>query len=169
MNPIILNKTEINVTLTPPVDTAIYASGDVLFIPVAVNVLDFVAVNKKLRFNIKNIRAIDVGGQNVAFDLHVFNAAATPGSYGALNAACALNAADAAAGLAAVIPIAAGTVVVAPVSMSTVAPVGLPVITLPAGQKFIYLAGTTRGTPTYPAATNLKLILGLEIINDVHA
>lgn len=165
----VLNDKELTVSVTPPVDTAAYVSGDVLFIPVAVNVLDTVAINKKLRLRIKSIRAIDMGGQNIAFDLHVFNAAAAPASYGALNAACALNAADAAAGLAAVIPIAAGTVVVAPVSMSTVEPVGRPVITLPAGQKFIWLAATTRGTPTYPAATNLKLILALDIVNDVHA
>lgn len=164
----IKNFQELNVSTIPPLDTAIYASGDVLFIPIQVNVLDSVAINKKLRFRVRGVTAIDMGGQNAAFDLLFFNASATPASFGARNAACALNAADAAAGLRALVQCATYVTVVSPVGVSR--PVVDPfVITLPAGQKYVWLAGIARATPTYPAATNLKIILGLEILNDTHA
>jgi hypothetical protein len=166
MNPIILNNTELNITLTPTISTSIYVSGNVLFAPVLVNVLDAVALSKKLRFRVRNLTAIDMGGQAAAFDLCFFTA--NPASFGALNAACALNVADAAASLRKVVQVVTYTTIVAPNTQA--APVLDPfVMTLPTGQKFIYLAAIVRATPTYPAATNLKLILGLEIINDVHA
>jgi hypothetical protein len=169
-NPIHINKTEINVSVFPPVDVAAYATGDVLFVPVQVNVLDYVHPTKKLRVRVANVTVIDQDSQNGPFDLHFFNGPTAPLTYGALNGAQALSAAEAFASLRGVVPVTAYTVVNVNVGVAHPAMPNIPwVITLPPGQRYMFVAATARGAPNYFSSGSLKIILGLEIINDVHA
>lgn len=169
MSGFIKNFQEIPVTVVPVLDTAIYASGDVLFVPTLVTVQAQVGLgnNKRLRVRIRDITVLDSDNEQATFDLVFLTA--TVASFGALNAACGLSDADMVAQVRRLVTVSGYTVMGA--ASNCIAQPGFDPFTIqcPAGATGFYIAGIARGGNTYTAASDLKLIFGLEILNDVHA
>lgn len=147
----------ISISVVPPVDTGIYASGDLLFAPIK---LQNATLNTKGLAFLRTLLILDSANQKSAMDLLFFES--DPGSLAALNAALDMPA----AALALLI----GTLTVASADYITLkastnaAGLKLPSMMLPAakGSRDFWLAGVSRGTPTYATAADLTIKAILE-------
>ncbi len=148
-----------SVSITPIVDTAIYASGDVLFVA---NRIQDIALNTKGAAYLRNVLAFDADNQKAAIDLLFFDR--NPGSVAAINSAIDISAAQMAMLIGYVNLPAASYVTLkagANAVISTSPGILLPA-TNPNPSKDIWVVGVSRGTPTYTAATSLVLKFILE-------
>lgn len=165
----IKNFQEIPVSLVPVLDTALYATGDVMFVPTLFTVQSQVGLggNKKLRIRIRDITILDGDLEQPVFDL-VFLSANAP-SFGVLNAACAISDADMAAQFRRFVSVTSYTVLAA--GLNSIAQPQFDPFTIqcPAGALGFYLAAISRGAPTFTTTADLKIIVGCEILNDVRA
>jgi hypothetical protein len=147
----------VSIAITPAVDTAIYASGDLLFAPTK---LQDATQNTKGLAILRTLVLLDSDNQKPAMDLLFFDS--DPGSLGALNAALDMPAA-ALAKLIAILNVATGDWTTLKTSTNAIG-IKTPTLMLPAAQKSkdFWVAGVSRGTPTYTAATSLTMKAILE-------
>lgn len=145
------------VDLNPTIDTAAYGSGDVLF---AATEISNATLNTKGLARLSTLLILDAANQKSALDLIIFDR--DPGSLGALNAALDISTAQLAF-VVAYIPVAAADYVTLKAAANAVAIIK-PQLVLPAkqGSKSFWIAGISRGTPDYVAATDLRVKLILE-------
>lgn len=145
------------VDLNPTVDTAAYASGDVVFAPVEIT--DAVLNTKGLAY-LRTLVVLDAADIKGAIDLLFFDR--DPGSIAALNAAVVLSATQLSY-LIGYVVVASADYVTITVANNAVA-VKSPGLFLPAkqGSKSFWVAGVARGAIDYVAATDLRIKLMLE-------
>lgn len=143
------------VSVYPSVDTAIYASGDVLFIATEVTNFFRTAGGRAL---IHSITVLDVDEEAVAFDIIFCD---TTQNFGALNAVAAL--ADPAASnmptLGHVVITAGDYIDIGGQRLVTLTSLGLTVQAAAASTS-LFINGIVRATPTYTAATDLRIKIG---------
>lgn len=147
----------VTISITPTLDTSIYASGDVLFVP---NKLSSATLETKSGSYLRSVLTLDQADQKAAIDLLFFNQ--DPGSIGAANAALNMSNAQLAM-LVGILSIATGDYAQMKAATNAAAitkAVDLPLIAMQAS-KDIWVAGVSRGTPTY-AASDLTLKFNLE-------
>lgn len=138
-------------SITPTLDTSIYASGDVLFDTVSIGNLarknDFTGLIQMIRVN-------DEDDQKAAMDLVFFH---TTQTLGTINAAASISDASA-RDILGVVPIVAGDYIdLGGVSVATLRNVGLwfrPTT----GARTVYVGAITRGTPTH-TASGIRLVI----------
>ncbi len=145
------------IDLNPVVDTAAYATGDVLFAPVE---MPKAVLNTKGLAKLNTLMVLDAANQKSQIDLLIFDR--DPGSLGVLNAALDISTLQLSY-LVAFIPVAAADYVTLKANTNAVA-ILKPVLMLPAMalSKSFWLAGVSRGSPDYVAATDLRIKLMLE-------
>jgi hypothetical protein len=143
--------------VTPVLDTAIYASGDVLFIATEI----ITCVYAGCAAIIPEIVVIDKDDEGAAFDLYFFSATA---SMGALNAAAtSISDADTAKYLGKVVIATSdyedeGGAKVARVKTPSTADNPSPIFVAgDASATSIFVIGVSRGTPTYTTASDIIL------------
>ena len=146
----------IAIPVVPSVDTAIYASGDLIGGKLTIPAPD--------KGKIVSVRLVDQAAQSAAIDLTLW-ASDPAGTTFTDNAALDVADADMAA-LIGVVPIAAADYdVFSDNRVATVSGYGLVYGSLAKGQNggfAMYGALVSRGTPTYVAATDLHLSIGIE-------
>lgn len=143
------------IEITPTVDTSIYADGDVLFVPNAITLSTSEYGESTTDLEINDIRVTDDEAQDAAIDILFLVASSAP-SVGSLNGAVSATATD----VKGVIPISASdyrTVGDGAVAVGDFAPF---TISIPSGST-LYIAGVSRGTPTYNAASDLTVQVGI--------
>jgi hypothetical protein len=134
------------ISVTPTLDTSIYASGDTLFVATAIS--GAVRAND-LRSNLASIAVVDKDDQKPAVRLLFFKAAVT---FGTLNAAPSISDSDAANYLGHYDIAAADYVDLGGVSVACARNVGL-LLEAASGTTNVYVAGMlTAGTPTHTAS-----------------
>lgn len=142
--------------VTPTLDTNIYASGDLLFNPKLISE-EFWPNSHQVAI-LQALTIVDLGAESAAFDL-VFLRAST--SWGSLNAAAAPSAAIVGTVVGELSIAAADYVSLGSngsvVSMSNI---GLTLFGSDNDDRACYVAGISRGTPTY-AASDLSIRLGV--------
>jgi hypothetical protein len=145
------------VDLNPPVDTAAYATGDLLFVPIEV---PNAVLNTKGLAYLRTLLVLDAANQKSAIDLLIFDR--DPGSLGTLNNAIDISETQMSY-LVALYSVAAADYVTAKATTNAVA-TKIPNLMLPAKaqSKSFWLAGVSRGSPDYVAATDLRIKLILE-------
>lgn len=145
------------IDLNPPVDTAIYASGDLLFAPIE---MPNSVLNTKGVSHLRSLLILDAANQKSAMDLLIFDR--DPGSLGALNAAVDVSETQLSY-LVALFSVASADYATVKATTNAAAS-KVPNLFLPAKQnsKSFWLAGISRGTPDYVAATDLRIKLILE-------
>jgi len=150
------------VTLTPVLDTAAYASSDVLFVPTIVPLLASSQDYRRVRVEIMDITIIDRSNDKGLFDL-VF-CTTNPSTFGAANAACAITSAEAAASVRKVVSVTAYTELTA--ATNAIAQPDFPsfIIEVPSGATGFFLGAISRDTKTY-AANDLVITLGMRFHN----
>ncbi len=141
--------------ITPVIDTAIYAPNDVLFVPIEIKDTGRVAGGVIV---LNNVIMLDEDYETAfAFDLMFFRSAIT---LGALNAAISISDANAQE-IVGIVKVAATDVIDAINSMLYFRNTLDVQMKLAATSPSLWVAGVLRsGTPTFAAATNLKLKLG---------
>lgn len=147
------------VSVTPAVDTAVYANADVLFISTEV---PSAMVESGGSARLESVEVLDAGNQKVTFDLLFFDSAPTL-SFGSLNGPYALNDVDLALVLGKVSVLNADYVSTGNAASAEATYKNIQLM-LKSGarSKSLYIGGVIRaGTPTFPAATNLTIRLGL--------
>ena len=138
-------------TLTPAVDTAIYAAGDVLFTATELTGVGRVSGGVVI---LQTLNVIDVDDEGAAFDIYFFDRTVT---FGAINGAPSINDTDVLNFL--------GTVAVATgdykdlggAKVACLKSIGLE---MKPNATSLWVAGVVVATPTYTAATDLKLGFG---------
>ena len=141
------------IDVVPALDTAAYTSGDVLFI--ATTVSDVMRVNGG-RALLQSLVVIDKDDQKIAFDLYFFRSNVTLGT---INSAPSITDADGLESLGWIAVAGGDYKDLGGVSVATLRDLGL-VLEAVAGNKSIYVAAVTGGTPTHTAA-GIELRLGL--------
>lgn len=138
--------------LNPTVDTAAYATGDVLFAPT--KIANATQNTQGLSY-LQTLLVLDAANQKSAIDLLFFNQ--DPGSLGSLNAAIDISTAQLAM-LIGYIVVAAADYVTVKATTNAVATKN-PLLMLPAlkGSKDFWIAGVSRGSPDYVLATDLRI------------
>lgn len=146
------------ITITPTIDTAVYATGELLF---DATIVAAIARANDQRVLVHSISVVDLDDEGAAFDLIFTNDATT---WGALNAVPAV--ADTVAdGIFGHVSIGAGDYVdVGAQKIATITSVGLEIPTV-TGADDIYVFGITRGTPTYGVASDLVIKIGFIFIS----
>lgn len=147
-------------TFTPVIDTAIYASGDVLAVA---TVLNNVMTDEGGCAMLESLLVIDKSNQKVAIDVLFFDSAPA-NSLGALNAAYALVDADSSKIVARHSILAADYI--SSGALNAEASYGniKKILKSAARSKALYIALVVRsGTPTYGVASDLIIKLGLAI------
>jgi hypothetical protein len=155
-------------TLTPVVDTNIYASGDVFFIPTLITLfsaganLALKGQDTRVRAALTKLIAVDASGQNADFDFLLVPASTTWGSINSATAPAASLVDDVLAWVRVTNYVNFGSV-----GMSENVPAPIPFALTPAtdGSVVVYAVGIVRGTPTQTAADNLRLSLSFNIEN----
>ena len=143
------------ITFTATVETAAYADGDLLFD--ATSVADFVRANGG-RAIIQSITVYDKGDQGVAFDL--FSSPVTV-DFGTVNSAVSISDADAILGVQRVCRVESSDYIdLGGVRVATLSNIGL-VVEADSASRAIFLAGVTRGAPTYASTSDLVFRIGL--------
>lgn len=140
------------------VDTGIYSAGDVLFVPTKIA---NAALSGKGFSYLRQLLIMDADNQKAALDLLFFNE--DPGSLGALNAALNISTAQMAKliGMVSVAQADYTTLKANTNAMAVKSPGTLPLSTI-ATSKDIWVAGVSRGTPTYTVASSLVMKFMLE-------
>lgn len=147
------------VSVTPVLDTAIYANSDVMFVATEV---PSAMLESGGAARLESVEVLDAGNQKVTFDLLFFDSNPTL-SFGGLNGAYALSDTD--------LPLVLGKISVLNADyVSTGSALNAEAtykniqLMLKSGarSKSLYIGGVVRsGTPTFPAASNLTIRLGL--------
>jgi hypothetical protein len=143
--------------LNPAVDTAAYATGDLLFAPIEIP--NAVQNTKGLAY-LRSLLILDAANQKSAMDLLFFDR--DPGSLGSLNSAIDISETQ--------LSYLIGLYVIASADYVTLkantnaAAAKVPNLFLPAKaqSKSFWLAAISRGSPDYVAATDLRIKLMLE-------
>lgn len=141
--------------VAPTLDTSAYATGDVLF---AANRIQNATLNTQGMAVLRGLVVIDTANQKAAIDLLIFNQ--DPGSLGALNAALDISTTQLGY-LIGMLSVASADYSTLKVATNAVA-CKLPNLMLQAlkGSKDVWVAGVSRGAPTYAADSLLiKAIL----------
>jgi hypothetical protein len=142
------------VTFTPVLDTSIYASGDVLFVPIEVpGAMAMVAGTGFLR----GFALHDADDEGAAITLYFFRT--SDAVLGTLNNAISISDADA---LEITGVVSTGTYTDLINSQSYFSGLLDVPLEAPAGSKSIYVAASVAATPTYAAATNIVIDLWIE-------
>lgn len=142
------------ITFTATVEAAAYADGDLLFD--ATSVADFVRANGG-RAIIQSITVYDKGDQGVAFDL--FSSPVTV-DFGTVNSAVSISDADAILGVQRVCRVeTADYVDLGGIKMATLTNLGI-MVEADTASRAIFLAGVTRGAPTYASTSDLVFRIG---------
>lgn len=150
------------ITINPPVDTAIYTAGDVLFIPFEVeNVFGSPGRNGHENPNIalNSVEVFDVDNEAVDLDLIFFRSDQTA-NVGALNAAFSPN--DAAAlDVVGVVELTQAADGFDMINSDYARQEGLAIqMQAAANSTSLWIMGVVRTTPTFTAATDLHIRLG---------
>ena len=140
--------------LTPTLDTAIYADGDVLFDTVAIAN----AANSGVEFmQVVTINVLDEDDQGAAFDLLFLDSNV---SIGTVNAAVSVTDANARSILGRVSVASGDYYDLGGCRIATVRLSGPLALKVAAGATTLYVAGVSRGTGTY-TASGMKLKIGI--------
>jgi hypothetical protein len=143
-------------TATPTIDTAIYASGDLLGTKLTLtNAVRVASTGGK----IMSVTVVDQAKQSIALDVLFFEADPT-GTTFTNNAALDVADADLLNAVGSVSVVAGDYIALADNSLATVKNVNLR-FKLDSGTS-LYACLITRGTPTYAAATDIQLKVGVE-------
>lgn len=145
-------------SVIPTLDLAAYATGDLLF---QANKIAKATLNGKGFAYLRSIIVLDAANQKAALDLLFFSE--DPGSLGTLNAAIDLSAAQLAKVIA-LVSIASADYVTLKATTNAVATKLIADLLLPAvaTSKDIWVAGISRGSPDYTAASDLTFKFMLE-------
>lgn len=147
-------------TFTPVVDTAIYASGDVMFIA---QELSGVMNDTGGTANLISAVVLDKDNEKVTFDLLFFDSNPA-NTLGAINAAYALNDADFAKLMGRISVLNADYISSGTNSAEATYKNIQLLLKSAARSKSLWLVGVIRaGTPTFTAATDVKIQLGFEV------
>jgi len=139
-------------TVTPVLDTSAYATGDVLFNPIAIaSALKTAGGAGELT----SLALLDEDNQGIALDLVFMD---TANNLGTINAAVSISAANARAILGIVSIAASDYVALVGSKIATKLNLGLILRTV-ASSTELYVAGITRGAPTH-TVSGIKLKLG---------
>jgi hypothetical protein len=146
------------VPITPTLDLAAYATGDLLF---QANKLEKSVLNGKGFAYVREIVVLDSANQKAALDLIFFNE--DPGSLGTLNSAIDLSAAQLAK-MIGLVSIASADYVTLKANTNAIATKIVADLLLPAvaTSKDLWVAGISRGSPDYAAATDLTFKFMME-------
>lgn len=138
--------------LNPTVDTAAYSTGDLLF--AATKIANATQNTQGLAY-LQTLLVLDAANQKSQLDLLIFNQ--DPGSLGTLNNAIDLSTAQLAM-LIGIISVASSDYVTLKATANAVASKN-PQLMLPAlkGSRDFWIAGVSRGSPDYVAATDLRI------------
>ena len=145
------------VEATPPLDTNIYASGDVLFIPVA---LSFASANGG-RGLLHSVVIIDKDDQGQALDLVFLRDTTT--TFGTINGAVGIDDTDAGQILGIVSISSSDFIDLGGCKIATLPNIGLT-LRAASGGTGCYVAGISRGTGTY-TGTGLVLKFGIAALD----
>lgn len=152
----VIGKSKI-VTATPAVDTNIYASGDLVGTKITLTSATRVATG---RGRVVSVTLVDQAKQSAAIDVVFFNADPS-GTTFTDNAALDVADADALKFAGHVSIVAGNYAAFADNSAATVAVSGMGIAVQPTDGQTLYACLVSRGTPTYAAATDLKLSVGI--------
>ena len=139
------------ITVTPTLDTNIYADGDILFNPVAIPAAVRVAGGTAI---LQDVVVYDLSDQGIAFDILIMTAATSLGTINSAPNIADDNATDIIARFSSIDFYDMGAFRVG--TLSNLA----KVVKAVAGTTSLYAAGISRGAGTY-AAAGLKLTFGL--------
>lgn len=147
----------ITLSITPTIDTGIYAAGDVLF---ASNKLISATMNTGAASRLANVIVLDSDNEKAAIDLLFFDQ--DPGSVGSINAALNLSAAQLAM-LVGIQNIATGDYTTLKAATNAIG-IKSTNLMLQSKKAFkdLWVVGVAQGTPTYTTAADLSFKFVLE-------
>lgn len=145
------------ISVTPTIDTGIYAAGDLLFDVTAIAAAVLAQGDGCL---VDSLTVIDKDGQAAPIDVYVSQGNA---SMGTINAAPSISAASFAANLPRLLcQVLAGDYTTVKAGLKQATKPGLALeVKAGAATTGIYLSAVVQGTPTYTNAANLVLLVGI--------